>query len=274
MDHEEIKYLMLTTAVLGFCFSYKEWFEIFRFDLGIYIATTVLVAVSVAVHELAHRNIAHRYGTTVKFRTWTSLLFTAMLIAILTNGYIVFAAVWVVSIGSKNIFRPKHKYPHVGPWERSKIAATGPLANFALALFAGFFAFKTAVPIWHKLMIINFWMAGMNLFPFFRILPILFVGMGKDFRNLTHKIRRSIWGRADMPYMEGEMIFFGSRMYSMFLLFLFSITATIVLYFGRIFTGVIVGFISAVFVWLFMEYYIEPTKQKDMPEKLKIWKRF
>jgi Zn-dependent protease len=261
MDRSEIKLLTITTIVLGFCFSFRDWgINSFNFGMGIrnFIFVSILVAISIIIHEIVHKKIAKRYDAIVEFKTWNSLLFTALLITILTNGYVIFAAVWVVVISSKYLFRPGHKSPHLGPWERAKIAASGPFTNFILALISALLYVKTGAFIWNKLMIINFWMAGMNLFPFFRLFAILLMGSKQLAHNITYKLGRAVWGKEKLPYMEGEVIYFGSRLLAVFLLSLVVITAGIIIYFNRVFTALTIGFIGSIIIFLLMHQLFEP----------------
>jgi len=256
MDKSEFKLLATTTLVLGFCFSFRDW-GISQFNIGIgirnFILATVLVAISIAIHEIVHKRDA-----IVEFKTWNSLLFAALLITILTNGYVIFAAVWVVVISSKYILRPKHKSPHLGPWERAKIAAIGPFSNFILALIAGVLFMRTGAFVWNKLMIINFWLAAMNLFPFFRVIPLtMMVGQG-DVRAMTHKLKKVVWHKNDIPYMEGEMVYFGSRILGTFLLTLTVTTAIITVYFDRILLALGIGILSSIVIFFIAYHYIEP----------------
>ena len=272
MDREEFKLLVATTVVLGFCFSFREW-GVTNFDFGFgfknFILITILVGISIVVHELTHNHLATKYGTEVKFRTWKALLFAAVLITIITNGYVIFAAVWAVSIGGR-VLRPRHKYPHVGPWESAKIAASGPMANFFFALLSAAIAFKTGSYIWHKLMVINVWIAGMNLFPFFRIIPILLMGGGSDWRNFTHQMGKAVWSKSQVPYMEGEVIFFGSPMFNMFLLLLVTITAVLVVSLKMIFTGLFIGLLIGIIYWIYMEK--NKGELIPIPKNMRAWK--
>jgi hypothetical protein len=261
MDKQEIKYLLATILTLGFCFSFRDW-GIDRFDIGVGIGnlifTTILVAFSIMVHELSHKKIAEKYNAIITFRTWSTLLATAIIITIITNGYIVFSAVWVVAMNAKPFLRPKHKYPHLGPFERAKIAATGPMANFILGLIAAILFIKTGAVIWDKLMIINLSIGVMNLIPFWRIVPILMVGSKDLAHNLAFALGKKVWGNTKLAYMEGEIIYFGSRTLSIFLLSLTLITSLIVFYLKMVLLGVIVGLISSIAIWILMEWYLEP----------------
>jgi hypothetical protein len=259
-DKSERNLLILTILVLGFCFSFRDW-GIERFDFGVglmnFILTTILVAFSVLVHLYSQKRKAKKHNAKITFHTWTSLLATAVVITILTNGYIIFAAVWVITIGSHQFLRAKHKYPHIGPFERAKIVAVGPMSNILLGLVSATLFFRTGAFIWEKLMIINFWFAVMNLFPFFRLLPLLFIGSNNLVHNITYKLSKKVL-HTTTTYMEGEIIYFGSRTLALFLFTLALTTSLIIFYFQEILIGIIVGIILSTIIWLFIEWYLEP----------------
>jgi len=260
MEKGEFKWLILTILVLGFCFSFRDW-GVRQFDinigLGNLILTTILVAFSVAVHEIAHRKTAKKYEAEIQFKTWGILLLAALIITALTNGYFIFTAVWALLITPKRLSRPKHKYPYVGPWERAKIAATGPVSNFILALIAAIFVIGTNSYFWTKLMTINFWMAAMNLFPFFRTIMIPVIG-SKVTGYYLPKTGKAMRQMVRSAYMEGEVVFFGSSALGIFLLTLTTVTAVIIMYFKMFLAGIAIGVIASVAMYIFMQYYFEP----------------
>jgi hypothetical protein len=271
MDKQELKYILITSAVLGFCFSYRDWVKN-AFDINVainsLILTTLLVFLSISIHEVAHRKIGDRYGAQISFKTWSSLLFLALVVTILTDGYIIFSAIWVVSISSQHIFRPGHKYPHLGPWESAKIAATGPVTNFVFGLIAAIIAFETASPIWHKLMIINFSFAVFNIFPFFRIIPALLGGKTDFIHNISYSISKHTGKTIKNARMEGEIIFFGSRTLSIFLMTLICVTSFLVLTSKAVFMSLMFGIFSAVAMYILAEWFAPFGTTHSSPEPL------
>jgi hypothetical protein len=271
MDKQELNYILLTSVVLGFCFSFRDWgqkaFDI-NAGIGNFILTTILVLLSIAVHEFAHRKVGDKYDAQVSFKTWQSLLFGALLITILTDGYIVFSAIWVVGISTKHLLRPRHKFPHLGPWESAKIAATGPVTSFAFGLFAALLAFETGSFIWHKLMIINLSFAVFNIVPFFRIIPAL-LGGGTDFiHNISYKISKHAWQNVKETYMEGELVFFGSRTLSIFLMTLIFVTSFLVLTSKAVFVSLIFGIFAAVAMYILAEWFAPFGTTHKSPEPM------
>lgn len=269
MEESEFKWLAITTLVLGFCFSFRDWGEpIFNFGTGIrnFIITTILVLISILIHEYAHKKSAEKFDAEIRFRTWSTLLFAALAITILTNGYVVFAAVWVVSITTQHIYRPRHQYPHLGPWESARIAASGPLTNFIIGLLAAVLAIGTGSYIWNQLMFINLTLAMFNVFPFFRAMFAPFMG-GKAQYYLPRTglaVRRFV----KSLHMEGEVIFFGSKSFGIFLMTLLTVTGILVLYYEQVFWGITIGIVTAITAYLLMQYYGDVwsyTSEKPRP---------
>jgi hypothetical protein len=271
MDKQELKYILITSMVLGFCFSYRDWGkQAFNFGVGLnnLIITIILVLLSISLHEVAHRKMGDKYGTQISFKTWNSLLFVALLIAVLTEGWIVFSAIWVVGISSKHLFRPGHKYPHLGPWESAKIAATGPVINFIFGLISAVIAFETGSYIWHKLMIINLSFAVFNIFPFFRLLPALFSGQTDFIHNISYNLSKHTGKTLKNTHMEGEIIFFGSRTLSIFLMTLIFVTSFLVLTSNVVFMSLMFGIFSAVAMYVLAEWFAPFGTTHSSPEPI------
>jgi hypothetical protein len=271
MDREEIKYILITSAVLGFCFSFRDWGQnAFDINTGFrnLIITSILVLISITIHEIAHRKIGDKYNAQISFKTWNSLLFGALLITILTDGYIVFSAIWVVGISTKHLLRPRHTYPHLGPWESAKIAATGPVTSLAFGLLAALIAFETNNIIWHKLMIINLSFAVFNIVPFFRIIPALMGGSTDFIHNISYKISKHAWQNVKQTYMEGELVFFGSRTISIFLMTLIFVTSFLVLTSKAVFASLMIGIFAATGIYVLAEWFTPFGTTHDSPEPI------
>ncbi len=221
---QEILELIIVTLVLGFCFSFRDWgFEQFDFAIGLtnFFTVMLLTAFSVAIHELAHAFIGQHYGVRIITKTWKPMLLLALLFTFLTNGWLVFAAIWSIIIISP-VYRIGRKFPHTGPYERAKMAVVGPLVNIILLIVGGVLYSISPIFIFEKLMFINGTLAVFNLFPFFRFAPMIFAGiMGKRSgleNELLRGLHRSLMSLQkhdpelrEVPFMEGELVFFGSR---------------------------------------------------------------
>ena len=247
--------LSIAVLVLAFAFSFRfpgtfsfaRWF-------GFFVASLVLVLISVFVHEAVHRAVAEKYQAVVTSKVWLAGLVATIVLVLLTNGYVVFAAPWAVSIVSKYFYRPgKHPArPFLGPYERAIIAMSGPLANFGLALIA-----KLLVPVFGDfailLMIINLSLAVFNLFPFFTLLPFLAIRRAPFISKGYYKEQ---W-----PYIEGEFVFFGSRVLWAFMFFFVVLASLLLFYFGAL-SSLITALFSALMIWIAWHYFFEGAKPK------------
>lgn len=256
----ELKVLIIVAIVLAFCFGFKwEGPRTVMFWLANFVFVLMLVVFSLAVHEAAHRWVANRYFARVKSKIFLSGIIATLILVFITNGRFIFTALWAITITSIYTYRPGRPYPewHLGPYERAKIAIAGPLANFALAIVS-----KALIPVFgsvaEKLMTINLWIAAINLFPFFTLIPILFWQM-------TPIIKKEI--KKGTPYVEGEFVFFGSRPMWVFT-FVFVIVGGLALVYLNLISGLALAFLSAFIMYLAWHYYLEegPKERWHKPQ--------
>ena len=143
----ELKDLIPVILILAFGFSYQtclglakscqliktvslgSWF-------GNFFLVLILVAISVLVHEAAHKVVASKFLGVVKSKLWLSGIIAMLVLMFLSNGWIIFAALWAVLIRPWRLFKPGKPFPHLGPREQAMIGLAGPMANLGLALFA------------------------------------------------------------------------------------------------------------------------------------------
>ena len=249
----ELKDLTIIALVLAFCFAFR-WEGVTTIGAwGInFILVFILVALSLSVHEVAHRWAATKYLARVRSKIFLSGIIAALVLVFVTNGYFIFAALWAITIKSIYTYRPGKPYPkwHLGPYDRAKIAIVGPLASFALAIVAKLLI-PVLGPIAQKLMIINLWIAVINLFPFSTILPIVFWRMAPIISKEVAK---------GTPYVEGEFVFFGSRS-----MWAFSFVFVLIGSFGLVFIkslmlSLLLAFSVAFILYLVWHYKFEGAK--------------
>jgi len=162
MHPKELRDLTISALVLAFLFAYQGFGAL---DLLILNFPIALLAISLGFlgHELAHRYVAMRNGCRAEYKMWPQGLGLALVLALLTDGRMVFAAPGAVVI-----------YPLIDLWGRRvvlrsdqelRIALAGPMANvvigfcfFALYLLSG-------NPILEVVARINAWLATFNLLP-------------------------------------------------------------------------------------------------------------
>jgi len=245
----ELRDLVIATLVLTFCFAYRwEGPRTFSVWASNFILVFILVILSVAVHEIAHRWLAKKYLARVRSKLFLSGVLAALVLVFLSNGYFIFTALWAITITSIYTYRPGRPYPewHLGPYERAKIAVVGPIANFILALIA-----KLFVPVFgqvaEKLVLINVWIAAVNLFPFFTLLPIV---VWQKLPKISKSIQRGT------PFVEGEYVFFGSRPIWIFT-FIFVIVGGLGLIYGSLLFSLILAFLVAFGIYLVWFFWVE-----------------
>ncbi len=163
MEYKEIRDLIVSAVVLSFVFAYSGVKDIATLPEK-FILSLFAVSLAFIFHELAHRYFARRFGCYARFEMWANGLVLAVLLTILTNGNLKFAAPGAVVI-----------YPRIDLWgnvrritrkENAIISAAGPVTNMILAIISlvlvrtmpdigvFFYAYK-----------INAWLALFNLIP-------------------------------------------------------------------------------------------------------------
>jgi len=155
----EIRDLFISTIVIGFVFSLSN------LTLLNLIASITIVAITFVFHEIAHRNVARKFGAYAEYRLWPSGLLFALILGIASGGSIIFAAPGAVYISALKISRWRSEYSTIKNEEYGVISIAGPLTNLFIAL--GFLILNSLYP-WGF-----FWMgASINIFiAFFNLLP-------------------------------------------------------------------------------------------------------
>ena len=224
---KEIKGLVLTTIVLAFIFSFRNWgTETFDIGFGIanFILAIIIVGIAIYVHEMAHRMIALRFGYRIEYKTWIFGLIGGLLLTFLTNGNILFIAPGTMLVYHLGVHRLGQPYYALNYRAMGWIGMAGPLANVFLALIAKALLF---LPIGsgflEEFMRINLWIAIFSMIP--------------------------------IPPFNGAKTFFGSRyIYILvtgfilaiaYLLFTFDVLAA---FFGALAFGIIL--LGIYFVWI------------------------
>lgn len=155
---EEIEDLVISFIVLTFVFS--------NFELRLIPYTALAVFTAFIFHELAHRQVARRYGYVAFYKRWDAGIILALLLGIFNKisriGFI-FAAV-----GAVYIYAPYQQ------WEdkeaNGKISLAGPATNITVGIVALLLLKSLTLPatFWGALYytaLINFWLAFFNLLP-------------------------------------------------------------------------------------------------------------
>ncbi|MEM2954414.1 MAG: site-2 protease family protein [Candidatus Nanoarchaeia archaeon] len=229
--------------LLAFGFSYRyegpptlsAWF-------GAFILALIIVSISFFVHELAHKIVGKKLGILVEPKLWISGAITLVLLLILSNGAIVFAAPWAVYMRAKS-FRPGTPWPHISPKEKAIVALAGICANIGLAIFAKIFTPILGL-VSEQLIRVNLALAFYNLIPWATILPIMM------FQWASLK-------PLEAPYIEGEYVFFGSRPVWAFMFF-FTIFLGISFKYFSTFVSLLLSLFFTFGLWIAWHYFLEP----------------
>ena len=128
LHDEEIKDLIVASAALVFIFSYPEFLS----EPSLLLVSAMAIVSGFALHELAHRFVANKFGAAAQFRMWKEGLVMALVLAIATNGNFVFAAPGAVMVNSVK-FSFSHGLVALGRREFGIISAAGPLTNVIVA---------------------------------------------------------------------------------------------------------------------------------------------
>lgn len=217
-DKKEVIDLIITTIIVGFIFSFKDW-GTSALDVATgmrnFLNATLIVGLAYLVHETAHKLTAIRKGYEAKYQMWfpgllISLVATVVLASMIPDPKIkiFFILPGAVIVSAIPLMRVGHYEPFFTYKDNAIIAYMGPLANICLALLfkiAGSIMFVNQTLV-QQAMMINAWLAVLNMLP--------------------------------IPPLDGSKVFFGSRMFYMFGIGLI-ISAAILMFYTSTITTII-----------------------------------
>ncbi|MBN2112415.1 M50 family metallopeptidase [Candidatus Woesearchaeota archaeon] len=140
-SRQELKALAIVVLVFAFIFSYNEWgyekFDIFV-GLGNFFRAIIIVALGIFIHEAGQRLAALKVGFKTEVKVWWYGIIIALLLAILSNGKLLFFAatgVWIHHLAVHRL-----GYFRYGPNVQAFgiIALMGPIANILVATLVKF----------------------------------------------------------------------------------------------------------------------------------------
>ena len=253
----ELKDLIPVILILAFGFSYQTCLGLSKSCqliktisvgnwIGNFLIVLIFVAISVLVHEAAHKIVASKFLAVAKSKLWLSGIIAMLLLTFLSNGWIVFAALWTVLIRPWRLFKPGKPFPHIGPREYALIGLAGPMANLGLALFA-----KLIGPVGAKLMIINIYMALFSLLPLLTLFPILALQRGRE------TVRKTPF---ETPHMEGDYLLFGNRTLWIFI-FIFTLVVSVAMFYLGLVGRIMFALIAAVAIFIVWHWFLEPETE-------------
>ena len=177
ISSRELYSLTAALLVLGLSFSMKYMFDDLRaFDIvEIFLLTLLIIGTGFLGHELAHKFSAQRYGCWAEFKLWTIGAIMALLFAVISYGYFIFAAPGAVFIASRSSYFGEA----IDRKANGIISLVGPLVNAAAAAaFSIALAASTSLGygdlvignVFHFLRVglqINLLLGAFNMIPFF-----------------------------------------------------------------------------------------------------------
>ncbi|VVB76406.1 Uncharacterised protein [Candidatus Tiddalikarchaeum anstoanum] len=163
-NKKELLELSLSILALAFMFALKDivlgslWFV----SVLIYIVT---VSISVFTKIITQKVVAQKFDCAVNYSISYNLLLIGLLVALLLNGSLVFAATGTIIITSAYFTRLGYKFVNLTNMERGIIALSGTITNILLALIS-LLLYPLSPTIFQQLININVLMAVFNMMPF------------------------------------------------------------------------------------------------------------
>jgi len=161
----ELPGIIISWLAISVSFSISTLFyDPSLFEYAFTLAATT-AGVGFVLHELAHRTVARNYGYNATYEAWWWGVIACLLMAVLTQGALIFAALGAVYISPK----ASTHYLDEREFKRAYgiISVAGPAMNLLLAIAfytlsgqGGLLAAFGAVG-----MQINLWLAAFNLIP-------------------------------------------------------------------------------------------------------------
>lgn len=162
-DKKEVRSILIGALVLGFIFSFREWgYGEVNVSLGIinWIRSAILSLIVLLIYQSSHKLIARKYGATSTFRLWgidrywfttrskvSNLNFFGkkfkrvnmgvtlpILLALLSNGIIKFAAIGSSEVTEVSRKLAGKKYKYLTEYELGNIHLVGPLTLLLFSL--------------------------------------------------------------------------------------------------------------------------------------------
>jgi len=225
---EQIGFLIVT-LVFGFLFSLRDWGPGDEVNVAVgllnFFVMIIVFGISLFIHLSGHRLLALRLGYKPEFRMWSYGIFGAVIIAILSKGYI-----WLVLPifgGIELHMMPRHRLGHfrygINQVCIGLVAFMGPLASLLLAYFLKIVNSMLGLPIIDKIILVNLLLAVYTMLP----IP---------------------------PFANGARIFFWSRLTYFFLLGVVIAAALLIWISNNIFFILVGSVLVGAIIWFI--YYI------------------
>lgn len=156
----EIRDLFISVVVLGVIFSLAN------LTLENLIYSLFIVGLAFLVHEIAHKEMASKFGAEASYRIWPSGLLIALILGVLSGGRLIFAALGAVFVSPIKVARWKATFTSLQNQEYGIISLMGPLSNLALSALFLFLNYLYPSGLLVTGAMINIYIAFFNLLPF------------------------------------------------------------------------------------------------------------
>ena len=167
-DDDEMKSLTAVALILGFIASFRYWgVDEFSFQTGLnnFVSSVLIVGLAVIAHLFVQRYIALKKGYRVDYKRWNIGLAIGLILAFLSNGFVMFLAIGGIVIHQVRkkrvgLFRGGVRYDDL-----AIISFFGPLTNILLAILFKTLVFLPNTALVDKLVMINIWIALFAMLP-------------------------------------------------------------------------------------------------------------
>jgi len=161
MNLQEIRDIILAIIFLTIIWVFP------KIDFSYFLISLLIITISFLPHELAHREVARRFGYFAVFQLWPFGMLLGLIFLVISFGSIKFLAPGAVMIYPISFRGAILISKTISKKENATISAVGPLVNLFICLLGltlySFFNFG----IFKFLAQINSWLALFNLLPIF-----------------------------------------------------------------------------------------------------------
>ena len=225
---QELLELLISVIVITFIWAFKganvdsvgEW-------IVNYIVNFIMIAFSFWVHLTAQKLFGIYFGYRVEYRMWAVGLLLGVVVALITNGHFPLLLAGGISLMHLTRLRIGEFRYGLNTFESMKTALAGPMANLFVVMFLKFV-------IWQTLGIPAGWLDNMFIF------------------NLVF----AIYMMLPIPPMPGVIIFYGSKLWYVFMFAFMLMYVLLIVVFGyySLILGLILGFV------IYLVYFITTEK--------------
>jgi hypothetical protein len=237
----EAKDMIFAMISLSAILSVGQWLIEFTDIVSalIYVIMAInVVAFSYVLHIGSYKWLARKYGAYGEYKFYAPITIFSLLVGIVSKGKVLIPLLGTVFLSSKFFMRPGRAYvggaPFLGPKDRARIMAMGPLVSVFLALLS-----RSLITLFGENILLtylfrfNVWLAVISM------LPLAFPAQAK-YREIQEKF---------MPPFPGATILHGHKgLYVFLLAFVFIVLISI--NFVSVWLSVIIALILAMAIWI------------------------